>query len=546
MKRFILFLLASFALVACSAPVVAPMITLDSGQSAHMTISEAGESFDISFTSATEWDAEVRYSESSGWVILDRTSGVGEYASEKINVTVQENVSDVERTATIVISSGEISKEILLTQNALGNVFDVLEDSADVGAEGGTVKATVRFNVEYECKIGVDWITEVDTKSYEDKVHTFIVAPNESTEARNTTISFCGNGTCLPFVVNQAGVSADGGLSADKESIAVPYSGTSTPVVVNVTSNMVWTVKSNSDWCSIIPPSGTGNGHFKVSVSKNTAAESRNAVITLASQENPSVFCEILVNQEAKPQQEIDDSWKTAEFEHRSLFMRFTADWCGYCPIMATSAALAQESMPGKIEVLSVHGGGSGLACSASASLVSHYKVSGFPSGLVDCKTWIDNGAPDKTSALIVKAVNDLEAKYDTFTGASWTSDISGTTVSLDLVTYIKKSGSYKVTALLVEDKIVGYQADYENGTSYSYTHNGVVRGAFSSALGESLSLNEDKQVKRFNYSLKIPSGCNKNNLKVVVYIQRSDNGSYYVDNVAAAKVGEDMALAVL
>ena len=120
MKRFILFLLASFALVACSAPVVAPMITLDSGQSAHMTISEAGESFDISFTSATEWDAEVRYSESSGWVILDRTSGVGEYASEKINVTVQENVSDVERTATIVISSGEVSKEILLTQNTDG------------------------------------------------------------------------------------------------------------------------------------------------------------------------------------------------------------------------------------------------------------------------------------------------------------------------------------------------------------------------------------------------------------------------------------------
>lgn len=546
MKRLLSFLFASLVFVACPAPVVAPMITLDPGQSAHLTISEAGESFDISFTSATEWEADVVYDEGSGWVTMDRTSGAGEYASEKINVTVQENISDMERTATVVISSGEISKEILLTQNAGGNVFDVLEDSADVGAEGGTVKATVRHNVEYECKIGVDWITEVDTKSYEDKVHTFVVAANESAEARSTTISFCGNGTCLPFVVNQAGGSAEADLTVDQENINVPYSGTATAVVVNVASNAAWAVKSDSDWCSVIPPSGNGNGHFKVSVSKNTAAESRNAVLTVTSQTDPSVFCEILVNQEAKPEQEIDDNWKTATFEHRSLFMRFTADWCGYCPIMATSAALAQESMPGKIEALSVHGGGSGLACSASGSLVSHYKVTGFPSGLVDGTTWISNGSPEKTSALIVKAVNDLEAEYDTYTGASWTSDISGTTVSLDLITYMKKAGSYKVTALLVEDKIIGYQADYENGTSYSYTHNGVVRAAFSNVLGESFSLSEDKQVKRFSYSVKIPSGCNKNNLKVVVYIQRSDSGSYYVDNVAAAKVGDDKDLAVL
>ena len=546
MKRLLSFLLASLVFVACPAPVVAPMITLDSGQSSHMTISEAGESFDISFTSATEWEADVVYDEGAGWVALDRTSGVGEYASEKINVTVHENVSDVERTATVVISSGEISKEIVLTQNAVGNVFDVLEDSADVGVEGGTVKVTVRYNVEYECKVGVDWITEVDTKAYEDKVHTFMVSANESAEARSTTISFCGNGTCLPFVVNQAGVPADSNLLVDKESIAVSYTGTSTPVVVNVSSNTAWTVKSDSDWCSVIPPSGTGNGHFKVSVSKNMSYESRNAVLSVTSRDNPSVLCEIYVTQEARPEQEIDDSWKTAEFEHRSLFMRFTADWCGYCPIMAKSASLAQESLPGKIEVLSVHGGGSGLACSASGSLVSHYKVNGFPSGLVDGRTWISNAAPDKTSALIVKAVNDLEAEYETFTGASWTSDISGTTVSLDLITYIRKAGSYKVTALLVEDKIIGYQADYENGASYSYTHDGVVRAAFSNVLGESFSLSEDKQVKRFAYSVKIPSGCNKNNLKVVVYIQRSDDGSYYVDNVAAAKVGDDKALAVL
>ena len=485
------------------------------------------------------------------WVKLSPASGKGDGT---LTVTVSENVSEEARTAVVKITdaSGKLSHSIQVNQDAAvveeEPIFELLNSSAEVGADGGNFEVEVLSNIEFDYTVPVDWITVVSeqAKGSDKYICTFKVSPNAGTEERKAVITFCGNETCIPFNVTQEGAPVEYNLSVDRETISAAYTGTQTPVTVNVTSNTAWTVKSNSTWCTVTPASGNADGSFKVSVSENTSTSSRNAVVTVTSQDDTSLSCDIYVNQEAKPEEEIDDSWKTAEFEHRSLFLRFTADWCGWCPMMATSIALAQENMPGKIEALSVHGYDSKLACTASEYMISGYNVEGYPSGLVDGRTWIGNYSSDYTASLIVNAVNDTEARYDTCTGASWTSTVSGNTVSLDLVTYMKKSGSYKVTALLVEDNIVGYQADYENGASSSYTHNGVIRAAFSNAMGDSYSLSSANQVKRFNYSVTIPSGCNKNNLKIVVYIQRADSGSYYVDNAAAAKIGVDKSLAVL
>ena len=374
-----------------------------------------------------------------------------------------------------------------------------------------------------------------------------VVTANERKESRKAVVKINDVSGKLShsIQVNQEGADIEYILLIDKESIAADYTGIQTPVTVNVTSNTAWTVESNSNWCTVSPASGTDDGSFNIKVSENTTTSSRNALITVKSVDDPSLYRKISVYQEAKPEAEIGDSWKTSEFEHKSLFMMFTADWCGDCPNMTTSIALAQENMPGKIEALNIHGSGN-LACTASKSICSYYEISGLPSGLVDGRTSIDNYSSTYAASLIEDAVNDTESRYDTYTGASWTSTVSDNALYLNIVTYIKKAGSYKVTALLVEDNIVGYQEDNKNGSSNSYIHNGVVRDAFSDALGESFNISSANQIKRFNYSVTIPSGCNKNNLKIVVYVQRSDSGSYYVDNVASSKVGvkKDLAIA--
>ncbi|MBE6238497.1 MAG: Omp28-related outer membrane protein [Bacteroidales bacterium] len=746
MKRLFAFLASLLLLVGCEEllPKEKPVITLDPDQSTSVTVDAEGGSFDVHFTSALPWSVEIVYSGGSGgWAGISKGSGEGGYAIEKVQVIVQKNESDVQRSAKLVIKSDTVTEEVSFTQSAATTdpghgqdpepaVFKLTEGSAEVGADGGKVQVTVQYNVDYEITIPVDWIREVETKSYDEKVHTFEIDANVMAESRSATLSFCGNGTCIPFVITQeaaeqkepdpdpvfnlsdgsaevdaeggriqvtvqynvdyeimipvdwirevetksydekvhtfeidantetgsrsatisfcgngtclpfnvsqaaaeeepepepdpvfglskseAEVGAEGGtvdvtvtanieyeytinvdwitevttrnttdrthvfevapntesesrtatisfcgnetchpfvitqaaaetdvyLDVDNVNISVAAEGTASPVTVNVTSNLPWNVASDAAWCEVSPSSGENDGSFDITVSENVSYDSRMANITVSAVDG-SLSRTIAVIQSPAQKEEGDDSWVEAEFVHRSLAFRFTADWCGFCPMMATAMSDAQKELPGKLEVISVHGGGSGLACSASNTLANNYPIDGFPTGLVDGRTYIANYAIPVTTSLIVEAVNETESKYETVTAASWTSKVSGSQVTMDLSAYIKKAGSYKITALLVEDKVISYQADYNNGASDAYEHNGIIRAALSNVLGEDVEVTEDAQVKTFTYSAELPSECNKDNVRVVVYIQRKDSdNSYYVDNTASATVGKDKNL---
>ncbi len=98
-------------------------------------------------------------------------------------------------------------------------VFFLSGDSAVVSANGATVQVYVMHNVEYECTVSVDWIHEVDTKAYEEKLHTFEVDANTSTESRTATISFSSNDKCLQFEIIQEGAEAAPDPEVDPESI---------------------------------------------------------------------------------------------------------------------------------------------------------------------------------------------------------------------------------------------------------------------------------------------------------------------------------------
>ena len=279
----------------------------------------------------------------------------------------------------------------------------------------------------------------------------------------------------------------------------------------------------------------------------NTLPVSRSAEVSVCGEEVSLTFTVTQDPAEVEePEPDIEDpvdDWTTSEFYHRSVMMRFTADWCGYCPSMATAVTKAQEQLPNKIEAISVHGYDSALACSASEKLLNNYPVDGFPTGLVDGTTTILNDTSiNVTTSAIISAVESTESRYDVLTGTSWTSSISGNTINMNLSTYVKKSGAYKVTTLLVEDKIISRQ----NGASDDYEHNGVLRAAMSDALGDSFTVSTDNTVKEFTYSATIPAGCKKENMRIVVYVQAKDGSTWYIDNSDTAKLGESKQLALV
>ena len=241
--------------------------------------------------------------------------------------------------------------------------------------------------------------------------------------------------------------------------------------------------------------------------------------------------------------------WADKEFWHKSLAMRFTATWCGYCPNLATGFAKAVSQYPNKIELLNLHPTSSNLGFSGTSTLANIFKVTGYPTGMIDYRKQIDNYASDYAATLVVNAVKETESNYPVKTGISFSSSVSGNTLNLNLKLYIKEKGDYKVTAVLLEDEIVGYQ----NGGGDNYNHSSIARVAISNIAGDAVSTTINNKTLSKKYTASIPSKCDKNNLRILIYVLRlygsqsiirtNDYGDYYIDNAVSAAVGITQSL---
>lgn len=240
----------------------------------------------------------------------------------------------------------------------------------------------------------------------------------------------------------------------------------------------------------------------------------------------------------------VETGWESKDFHHRSVAMRFTADWCGYCPMMAEAFAIAKERLSGNLEVLSMHADG-GLYFAPCLDLFSYYGFTGFPTGTVDGRAVVHNNDVETTAEFTLRKVEETESLYETVSAVSWVSEINGDEARVDVAAYLKKAGSYKITALAVEDNIVAWQ----NGAGNAYVHNGVPRMAFTSIWGEDITASEDNQVVKLTYKEEIPSGCDTGNMRIVVYIQEYNRGAgivddYYINNSATGRLGGSVTLA--
>ncbi len=241
--------------------------------------------------------------------------------------------------------------------------------------------------------------------------------------------------------------------------------------------------------------------------------------------------------------------WTNKEFWHKSLGIRFTATWCKYCPNLATGFANAVSQYPNKIELLNLHPTSSQLGFSGTSAMDDIFNISGYPTGFVDYRTIIENYSSDYAAKLIVNAAKETESNYPTKTGISFTSTVSGSQLNLNVKLYIKEKGDYKVTAVLLEDDIIGYQ----NGGGDSYNHSSIARVAISDITGDAISTSEDNKTVSKNYTATIPDKCVKDKLRVLVYvlkqyglqtvIRTADYGDYYVDNAISAPVGSTQDL---
>lgn len=241
------------------------------------------------------------------------------------------------------------------------------------------------------------------------------------------------------------------------------------------------------------------------------------------------------------------------EFLRRTLAMRFTGNWCGYCPNMNVALHEAIEQYPDHIVAMNLYSGSGALTYSKISTFESMFGVEGYPSAYMNYYVNIGNVTPysivrDRFIDLAQEATFALPAN----TAIGGTVSTDGTTVTAQLSIASKDAGEYRLVAFLLEDHIIGSQSDYAGvvDNPNEYDHSNVVRVALTEISGNAVTLNAEG-ISNQTLTVNIPNSVRSNeNLHVVAYLLQEGtfrgsvagvsygNYGYVVDNVVDIPVG--------
>ena len=308
---------------------------------------------------------------------------------------------------------------------------------------------------------------------------------------------------------------------------------------MNIRSTVDFHVQINDDWIKQV--SVTGDPRLGATVTFSAEmnnGEERSSVMIVCDDKN---CYPVVVTQ--------GDGSKLKKVTHHSLGMRFTATWCGYCPIMSKTFHLAKDNLGDKFEYICMYATDGDYGFSDMNTLASQYKIGGYPTGIIDGRFEVENYSSEYAAGLIASAVEETETNYPAATAIGLETSLSGQNLTVKAEVFANCAETYKLTVILMENGIIGYQADYTDGDQQNFQHDRVARKTLTSSIsGDSFSIDEVGGTKSFTYTYTVPASYKKNNLMILAYVQRTFGsrpviqsghyGNWYVDNCRVAAVG--------
>ena len=308
---------------------------------------------------------------------------------------------------------------------------------------------------------------------------------------------------------------------------------------MNIRSTVDFHVQINDDWIKQV--SVTGDPRLGATVTFSAEmnnGEERSSVMIVCDDKN---CYPVVVTQ--------GDGSKLKKVTHHSLGMRFTATWCGWCPVMSKTFHLAKDNLGDKFEYICMYATDGNYGFSDMNTLANQYGVTGFPTGIVDGRFEVENYSSEYAAGLIASAVEETETNYPAATAIGLETSLSGQNLTVKAEVFANCAETYKLTVILMENGIIGYQADYTDGDQQNFQHDRVARKTLTSSIsGDSFSIDEVGGTKSFTYTYTVPASYKKNNLMILAYVQRTfgsrpviqsgNYGNWYVDNCRVAAVG--------
>lgn len=245
------------------------------------------------------------------------------------------------------------------------------------------------------------------------------------------------------------------------------------------------------------------------------------------------------------------------EITRHSLGLRFTATWCANCPKMNQSFRLAREALGDRFEYVSLYSssGGGNYGFPDLSPLSKQYRVSGYPTGIIDGRFEVKNTYSSETAAeVIASAVEETGLRYPAVSALALDSSLSGRELTVQVDAFTQAADSYKLTAIVMENGIIGYQADKE-GAHEDYHHDRVARLPLTASTGDEFTSTATGETRSFTFTATIPDECDLGNLVILAWVQRrfgerpvsqsASYGEWYIDNCRLAPVGSSAELEV-
>ena len=422
------------------------------------------------------------------------------------------------------------------------DVFRISPDNVEFDAEGGTFEVTVTATSSYHISSKPEWVT---LKSRKDDVYTFEVGFNSSESSRSDVIVICDDkGTCLSCTVKQEGVKPFG---VSPTQVNVGYKGGT--FNITVTSSFGYHLNSKPDW---VTEKSVKDKVHTFEVGANSLSDTRSGAITFC--DDKGTCLSVTVRQEGDPDA---INWDL-EFYHNPLLMCFTcAGSYGY-RVYKNAIDEAFSQLSKRPLVINMHMWDSAELPGLNV-LENRYGINSPLVSIIDGRRRVPEYFNHKDLLIesVKEYVAETEANYPVTSAIGFESSFGGQRLYVDLKLYLKQGGNYKVSVFVTESGVIGGQYDEEYGYIEDFCHDDIARVAMTSIDGDAFTATA-RSVKELHYDATVSKDCKKENLRVMVIVQRAygsqtkimdgeyDYGDYYVDNCASGKVGTVVSPAFL
>ena len=229
--------------------------------------SAGSTTFDIA--SNTSWTA----SDDADWLTLSAASGSGDLT---LTASFSANSVTTSKTATITVVGGGFTRTVTVVQAAAW-YLTISTERLDFASDAGQNTFTISSNATWTTILEAAWFSVSPASGSNSATLTVSVLPNTTTNPRRGEIVVTGGGFTRTIIVSQH--AAEPVLTISQSSLS--FSSGAGNAIINLVSNVSWTITDNAEWITLSATSGTNNATLAVSVTANPLATQRSGLISI-------------------------------------------------------------------------------------------------------------------------------------------------------------------------------------------------------------------------------------------------------------------------